>query len=393
MKSIFRSIFHIDHIIISALTICVIGLLVLVTVNLEFLNPVVRAMEGFSMTDIYYRIQHSGNPSVNQQITLVDMTELSARDRDKIAKVVQEISELNPTVLGVDIIFENLKENEESDEMLVDAFFNAPENTVLTYKLTEPDVKSKTFTSAVHSFFVEYTHQSEGTCNVVNSPYRSMSTYPTYFMQNGDTLFSFPVVMARKLGVSIPQKKDFIINYKGTVFPVVKWNEIGQHKDLIENRIVLLGAMNEESDKHQTPLGQMAGMEILAYALLSIIEGDHVFEAPFIVYLLWALLAGWMANVIDLTITKRLEARKSTLILFILKSGLYSRFVSFFILALFTYVSFWLFTHYDYDLSSVLALATAVLIGEGRLLYTAFLSVLKRKGFKIWEKSIYAKTL
>ena len=321
------------------------------------------------------------------------MTELTSRDRDKIARVVEQISEMEPTVLGVDIIFEGYKANVEADEMLTDAFFNAPDNTVLAYKLTNPDPVSKKFNGSVHSFFSEDTHQTEGTTNVVNKSYRSMTTYPTYFIQNGDTLYSLPIQMARKLGVGIPQKNEFIINYKGTTFPVVKWNELKQHRDLIENRIVLLGSTEEEADKHQTPLGQMAGMKILAYSLLSVIEGDHIREAPFWVYLIWALLAGWMANVFDLLVTKKLEKRNSTMILFVLKSGIYSRFVSFVILALFTYMSFILFTQFDYDLSSALALATSVLVIEGRLLYTAFLSVLKRKGYGIWKKSVYASIL
>jgi hypothetical protein len=134
-------------------------------------------------------------------------------------------------------------------------------------------------------------------------------------------------------------------------------------------------------------------MEILAYALLSIIEGSEISEAPFLVYLLWALLAGWLANVIDILVTKRLEKMNNTFVLFVLKSGLYSRFVSFSIMALFTYVSFILFTRLDYDLSSVLALTTSVLIIEGRLLYIAFLSVLKRKGCGWWKKSVYASIL
>jgi CHASE2 domain-containing sensor protein len=344
------------------------------------------------MTDIYYRIQHSDNPQTNQLITLVDMTELTSRDRDKIAQVVEQISEMNPTVLGVDVIFEGYKDNAEADEMLADAFFNAPENTVLACKLIDPDVATKTFKGSVHSFFVSDTHQAEGTTNVINKAHRSMTDYPTYFISNGDTLLSLPVQMASLLGAKLPEKQKFIINYRGTEFPIVKWNELEQHRDLIENRIVILGS-TEEADKHLTPLGQIPGMEILAYALLSIIEGSEISEAPFLVYLLWALLAGWLANVIDILVTKRLEKMNNTFVLFVLKSGLYSRFVSFSIMALFTYVSFILFTRLDYDLSSVLALTTSVLIIEGRLLYIAFLSVLKRKGCGWWKKSVYASIL
>lgn len=393
MKPILRNIFHVDHLIVSALTLGVIGLLVFLTVNLEFLNPVVRAFKGFSMTDIYYRIQHSGEVPLNQQITLVDMTELTTRDRDKIAGVVEEISSMNPTVLGVDIIFEGLTNNAMGDTLIEEAFFSTPENTVLAFKLIDPDPRTKNFSNAVHSFFIDDTQNEEGTVNVVNNPYHSMTTYPSYFMQNGDTVYSLPVQMARMLGVVPPEKREFSINYRGTDFRVVDWKDLKENRDAIENRIVLLGSTRMEADTHLTPLGQMPGMKVVAYALLSVLEGDHISEAPFWVYLLWALLAGWLTNVIDLLLTKRLQKRKSTFLLFFLKSGIYSRLVSFFILALFTYISFILFTRFDYDLSSVLALTTSVLIGAGQELYIGILSVLKKKGYKIWQKSVYASLI
>lgn len=390
MKPTIRNIFHIDHLIVSVLTLCIIGLLVFLTVNLEFLNPVVRAAKSFSMTDIYYRIQNSGEVPVNQQITLVDITELTSRDRDKIAGVVNEISSMNPTVLGVDIIFEGLTSNELGDTLLTEAFFSTPENTVLAYKLTDPDSLAKTFSHAVHSFFIDDTHNTEGTINVVNNPYHSMTSYPTYFILNGDTVYSLPVMIAQLLGTAPPKKKEFAINYRDTDFRVVDYKELSANRSAIENRIVLLGSAQMESDTHLTPLGQMPGMKVLAYSVLSVMEGDHISEAPFWVYLLWAVLAGWMTNVVDLLLTKRLERRKSAFVLFFLKSGIYSRLVSFVILALFTYISFILFTRFDYDLSSGLALSTSVLIGAGQQLYIGILSVLKKKNIMIWKKSIYA---
>lgn len=175
MKAVFRHFFHIDHLIVSAFTIGIIGLLVLIAVNVEFLNPVVRAVESFSMTDVYYRIQHSITPETNKQITLVDITALSSRDRDRIAEVVEQISEMRPTALGVDVIFEGLKGNPDSDEQLTDAFFHTPENTVLAYKLTDPDEDSGIFRNAVHSFFAADTHQVEGTVKAhPNMPWPSI---------------------------------------------------------------------------------------------------------------------------------------------------------------------------------------------------------------------------
>lgn len=395
MKAVFRHFFHIDHLIVSAFTIGIIGLLVLITVNIEFLNPVVRAVESFSMTDVYYRIQHSVTPEINKQITLVDITALSSRDRDRIAEIVEKISEMHPTALGVDVIFEGLKGNPDSDEQLADAFFHTPENTVLAYKLTDPDEHTGIFRNAVHSFFVGDTHQIEGTVNVTNNPHKSMTTYPMYFMLNQDTVRSMPVLLAEMLGVSFePGMKQHAINYKGTTFPVVEWNELEQHRDLIENHIVLLGSTREEADKHYTPLGLRPGMEILAYTILSMLDGTHVYHAPFWQILLWALLAGYLTNVVDYFISKALGRGKSTFAVFITQSEFYDKVISFCIMAILTFITFMLFVKCDYYVDTVLALSTIVLIEEGRLLYVGLLAVLKRKlGWKGVKRSLYAEEL
>lgn len=375
------------------LTLGIIGLLVLITLNLDFLNPVVKVSESFSMTDIYYRIQHSGERKENKQITLVDMGELTIKDREQIGHIVAKISELEPSALGVDVIFQKYSDNPEADDALAEAFFHAPENTVLAFELSKPDRNQNTFTSSVHSFFADDTGISEGTVNVVNNPMRSMTVYPVYFIQDRDTLFSLPVQLARQMGAEIPDEQNITINYRDTDFPVVKWNELDEKRHLISNRIVLLGATDDEADMHLTPLGKLSGMEIVAYSLLSVIEGENKKTAPFFIYILWAILAGWVTNVIDLLFTMKLERKKNIVVLFLLRSELYARMVSFTILVLFTYISFILFTRFDYDLSSVLALTTSVLIGEGRTLYIAFLSVLKRKGVNLWKNSLYAEKI
>ena len=395
MKNVLKKIFHIDHLMVSALTLLVIGFLVVATINLEFLNPLVHAVESFSMSDIYYRIQNTGERQVNKQITLVEMTELTSRDRGRIAEVVDKISSMHPTALGIDIIFEGYKDDADADAQLTEAFFGTPENTVLAYKLTEPDEKTFTFNNSVHSFFVNDTHQVEGTVNVTNNPHKSLTTYPVYFIERGDTVYSLPTLLAQMLGVKIDSgKREYRINYKGTAFPVVDWKDLDKHRDLIENRIVLLGSTREEADKHYTPLGQLPGMEILAYTLQSMLEGSDVSTAPLWQVVLLALLAGYLTNVIDFFVSNAIYHRKSAIMVFITQSEFYDKLISFIVMVVLTFFTFMLFAKMNYFIDSVLGLSTIVLIEEGRLLYVGILAVLKKAfGKKIVEKSIYAEEL
>lgn len=389
MKKILTCLFHLDHLVVSLFTLCVIGLMVFVSINVEFLNPMVRAAESFSMTDIYYRIQHSGTPTPNKLITLVDMTELGTRDRDKIATLIEQITAMKPTALGVDVIFEG-RRDDDADTHLAEAFFHAPENTVLAYKLTDPDVASRSFGSAVHSFFAGWVGAAEGTVNVVSSPHKSLSKYPVFFVEHGDTLYSLPAQIARMMGIEFDKgEAEQTINYKSTAFPVVRWNELEQHRDLIENRIVLLGSTREEADKHFTPLGQMPGLEVTAYTLLSMLEGVDVEHGGFWVMMVWALMAGWLTNWIDFIMTKRMERRSSAIMIFITQSEFYDKFVSFLVMVAVTFVSFMLFVKLNYYVNTVLALSVIVLIEEGRLIYVGILSVLKKKGAKFIRHSLY----
>jgi CHASE2 domain-containing sensor protein len=197
------------------------------------------------------------------------------------------------------------------------------------------------------------------------------------------------------LGVNInTEEREFQINYKGTTFPVVDWKDLDKHRDLIENHIVLLGSTREEADKHYTPLGQLPGMEILAYALLSVLEGSHVSTAPLWQVILLALLAGYLTNVIDFLVSNAIYRRKSTIMVFITQSEFYDKLISFLVMVLLTFFTFMLFVKMDYFINSVLGLSTIVLIEEGRLLYVGILAVLKKRfGAKIVEKSIYAEEL
>jgi hypothetical protein len=157
---------------------------------------------------------------------------------------------------------------------------------------------------------------------------------------------------------------------------------------------VLLGSTREEADKHYTPLGQLPGMEILAYTLQSMLEGSDVSTAPLWQVVLLALLAGYLTNVIDFFVSNAIYHRKSAIMVFITQSEFYDKLISFIVMVVLTFFTFMLFAKMNYFIDSVLGLSTIVLIEEGRLLYVGILAVLKKAfGKKIVEKSIYAEEL
>ena len=57
---------------------------------------------------------------------------------------------------------------------------------------------------------------------------------------------------------------------------VIHPDSINHNRELIEGHVVLIGAVNELADTHYTPLGQIAGVELQAYAIQTLLEHSEV---------------------------------------------------------------------------------------------------------------------
>ncbi len=132
MKHFLRLFFHRDHLVISVLAVLILCLFYFVSMNISFLSPVARAIKDFSMSDLYYHILWSGNePEQNDLITLVDVTDL--HKRGDIAHTIEQVNQQEPKVLGIDIIFEGVKEDSLGNDSLMNALAMRPSETVSVF--------------------------------------------------------------------------------------------------------------------------------------------------------------------------------------------------------------------------------------------------------------------
>lgn len=386
-----KKIFHPDHLIVTTISLLLIGVLVFFAFNLSFLNPVARAIRGFTMSSIYYKVMNAtGEKQQSDLITLVDMTEL--HKRGDIADLIADIYSMEPRRIGVDIIFEGEKDDVEGDEKLAYYADDCSDKLVTAFKLL--NYNGHEFTGSVHSFFTQFLNVTEGFTNAMTDEARSIRSYNVSYNYKGEQKFSLPAQIAMAEGFDVKGKKNqHTINFKAVDFPVVSWKDIGKHPELIKDRIVLVGTTKEEGDMHYTPIGKMSGLHVLAYATLSMMEGYEVSEAGFWLVLLIAFIAGCVTNVVDTVFKTLARNRRSTLMLFIMSSGLYVKFIYFTLMVLLTWGSFALYTRGHFNIDTILALSTIVFIGEGRLLYRGILTVLKRYNISIWKKSLYAQEI
>ena len=405
LKKCLRILFNIDNLIISIITTALLCGLLTIIKRLEFLDPVEKVVEELSMMEVYFHINNSGEKEMSQEISIVDITDLSERQRDSIAIVVNQIIELKPSILGVDVIFERPLSDTEADDKLANAFLSTPDDIpiVMAEKLALPNSETRTFGMVTHSFFVDGLLE-EGGVNVIEKPTTNLKHYPVYLMTETDTVYSLPAKIVEILsGEKVVPDRDceHTINYESVDFPVINYRELQENKQLITGRKVLLGAFYEERDKHLTPLGELPGIKVLAYTIHSMQQNKHIWQGSLFWIILMAVLAGYFMNAFEFLmswlIIKVPKSRGKDIPLFLkffTESEIYDKIVAFIFMVFFTGFAYWLYAKQYIYINTWLALGTIAFIEEGRLIYKAWLVFLYKKGLtKASQHSIYYKEI
>jgi hypothetical protein len=384
LKKCLRILFNIDNLIISIITTALLCGLLTIIKRLEFLDPVEKVVEELSMMEVYFHINNSGEKEMSQEISIVDITDLSERQRDSIAIVVNQIIELKPSILGVDVIFERPLSDTEADDKLANAFLSTPDDIpiVMAEKLALPNSETRTFGMVTHSFFVDGLLE-EGGVNVIEKPTTNLKHYPVYLMTETDTVYSLPAKIVEILsGEKVVPDRDceHTINYESVDFPVINYRELQENKQLITGRKVLLGAFYEERDKHLTPLGELPGIKVLAYTIHSMQQNKHIWQGSLFWIILMAVLAGYFMNAFEFLmswlIVKVSKSRGKDIPLFLkffTESEIYDKIVAFIFMVFFTGFTYWLYAIQYIYINTWLALGTIAFIEEGRLIYKAWL--------------------
>lgn len=299
-----------DTILCTLFTLIIAGLLYFVFVNISFLNVFSRAFGDFEFTDIYYSRQ-LGKRETSKNIILVNVGHV---DRAEIAKAIEIVSRQNPKVIGLDMIFKDLK-SPASDSLLRKALQK-------THIVTSYGVHSDTLT-ANHPFFTSPSGKS-GFVNVLpKEDYLVIRDVETWKLSSQkDTLISFPAQIAfmhtpglRKetLKLSSPIPIDYIGNI-GTGDSPGSFMHFDipdilsrQSIPVMEKAIVIFGYLGHNphdiEDKHFTPMNpviagkslpDMYGAVIHANIIKTLIPGNtpsYLLKVSRFWTYFWALLS------------------------------------------------------------------------------------------------------
>ena len=366
---------------VTALAFVVLFLMAFFTFNLSFLNPIKRVIQEFSMTDLYWQMQLDMNDYKSSQlITIVDMTELT--ERADLAMTLEAIESCEPKVIGVDMVFLGLKEDTLGDNMIRDVAATY-DNIIWSLKLGEYVDDEVGYSAPMRSFFVEETGCTEAVTMMQRSFLSGVKRKLILgWMLQGELKPSFAGTVVNKYAERevVPTKDaELNIDFTPTKFTVVPWDSVLQNSDLIADRIVLFGAMHEDADMHVTPLGTIAGLELLAYAVQTKIKEHQVNEVDGA--LLWCIsflivaLTYWGRSLRKRWIDKRRRPEQRLILGFPIIGSL----ISFIWIAVITLLAYILFSKYEISFNLGYAFSAIAFLGTAESSYNTILDYIKEK--------------
>lgn len=234
-------------------------------------------------------------------------------------------------------------------------------------------MKKTGWTKEIHSFFHETTDITEGTVNVPRTLYdklkRRIPLCETYL---GDMRASFVAQVANAYAgenIVAGRTDDLDINFSPTVFRVLQPNEVKSHPELIENQIVLFGAMYEDFDTHWTPIGKIAGVELLAYGIQTVLLDNEITYLSGCPLYIISFIIVIMIQVLQSAYLKYTESSNLMVIKYIVGSRYCLNIFTFLLLSLFVGFSFFIFRQFHVSVNLAWATAAIPFLASSRFLY------------------------
>lgn len=361
------------HVVVTLLAVTIMTLFAIITIKVDYLAPVKRALAGFSFTDVYYQIETEGSdPDTCRYITIVDLTRVT--ERGQIAKVLRDIEAAHPKVIGMDCVFEGEGEDMEGNNAIVEVA-EQYKNIVFAKKLQDWKGDSVGYTKATRSFFADFVDITEGTVNMPRLLYDNMKRkYPLAERYKGKQFPSFIAQLSNRYAdrdLVKGRTDDININFSPTAFRVLQPEEVKSHPELIEGQIVLFGSVYEEVDMHWTPVGKIAGVELLAYSIQSLVEQKEIHKVSGAAFWIISLLIVLLIEVMQSRYLDKTKHSPNEFVRYVASSPYVMNILTYLFTTVFIGASFVVFSKYHVSFNLAWALSTIAFLGLSRNMYNS----------------------
>lgn len=240
----------------------------------------------FTITDFYNLVADSRAVSrLDDNIVIVNIDE---SDRNEIADIISVATLAGAKAVLLDVMFD---EPREGDEPLLNAINDCPV-IIQPISLKKTAESADTFAVAATSFFYHSDIDSTTIYAAASMPskfhksvVREMQLY--FPMEDGEKIPSMAAAVARAVDqeaakVLDERNNEFeTINFHSRRIRIIQPDELIDNADLLHDRIVMIGALNEPSDLHPTPVSiSMSGVMIHAHSLATILDQAYMTPIP-----------------------------------------------------------------------------------------------------------------
>ena len=277
------------------LTVIPTVLLIFIPMQLSFLDPVTRAFNNFNLTDLYQQFMRNESLRQSNEIYILDIA--NVKERDHIAHIIKDLDDVNPKVIGLDILFEQRSGALSEEDIILQKTIGRLKNTLIVgyYFTPENNLKQSFFISPESS--LKYSGYVNST--VENKYIECLRTFAPR-MKVGSTVYdSFALRVVQQYN---PEKEcsptgEFITNYTNASFSIIQPEDISP---LLSGKIVLIGSASGYEDLFLTPVGDLRGVEIHAYNIHNMLHNNYIIDVHWLVDMLISMLIGgfaiWFCN-------------------------------------------------------------------------------------------------
>ena len=371
------------HFMATAIAFSVVAIYALLAYNLKIFNPLVQVLKDYSITDFYYQvIDTKAERDTSRIVTIVDMSEL--QDRRDIAYALSEVQEQHPKVIGVDILFYGLKPENPIGDSLIAAVAANDTSIVFALQFFDDSFDGRQYSRVKQSFFADSIPQLKEA--LVNMPLDKFDGLKRKISIAKTVKGKLRPSMIKKLSDEyaeqeiMPLKDNTMnINWTPVDFRVIPYDSIADYGDFLTDRIVLFGAINDESDMHNTPQGKMPGIKLLAYGIETMVKQTAITNAPWWVNAILSFIAVLLTKYLFETGDRFAKNRKNKFMRIGLKATLTMGVLKFLWIAFLMYVGFIIFAKFKISINIAMAIAAIPFIGPAEDLYKVISNSFSKK--------------
>lgn len=356
-----------NHLIVATFAIGILSLYVIIVFSLSFLNPISEAIKEFSMTDKYFQMLPE---KYCHSITIIDLSPIEGRS--EIAKTLEQIEMYHPAVIGLDCVFKGQNGDSIGNNLLRDVAKKF-DNIVFSITLADEHNDESGYNVVNRSFFAEEMPIHEGITNMPRNLYGGIKRKLRMgWNVHGKKKMSIVGEIVNKyVGKELvnADTEELDINFSPTLFDIIKPEEIIQHRDKIEGRIIMFGTMTDGEDMHYTPLGKIPGIILLAYSVQTVLENTEIKHLPLWINIIVTLLLVMFTDIFlskYKKITRRVRYKALT---HLANSAYFINFIIFVWIALLLWLCFIVFYFYNISLNIGWAIASIAFISSARIVY------------------------